>query len=134
VTRPPDSPFVPPAPFPSSPATGNFWYGANSLWTALPTTGVWAALPHNPEGYSQKLFWWREGYFWKDEPEPQLLVTGRRLDGPAGPLQVSRATNAFAEDIQSAMLVGVDFPTLGCWEISGRYAEAELSFVIWIAP
>jgi hypothetical protein len=32
------------------------------------------------------------------------------------------------------MLVGVDIPTLGCWEIRGRYAEAELSFVVWVGP
>jgi hypothetical protein len=31
-------------------------------------------------------------------------------------------------------MVGVDFPTLGCWEITGRYAEAELSFVVWVGP
>ena len=31
-----------------------------------------------------------------------------------------------------AMLVGVDFPTTGCWEITGRYADAELSFVVWV--
>jgi hypothetical protein len=56
------------------------------------------------------------------------------LDAEAPPLSVSRATNAFAEDIQSAMLVGVDFPALGCWEITGRYADAQLRFVVWVAP
>jgi len=55
------------------------------------------------------------------------------LDAPALPLRVSKATNAFASDIQSAMLVGVDFPTLGCWEITGRYQGHELSFVVWVA-
>jgi hypothetical protein len=134
VTRPPDTLFVPPAPYLPAPFAGEFWYGTDALWTAIPAAGVWAALPHNPEGYTQKVFWWRKGYFWKDEPEPQLVVTGRRLDKAAPPLNVSKATNAFAEDIQSAMLVGVDFPTFGCWEISGRYRDAELSFVIWIAP
>jgi hypothetical protein len=91
-------------------------------------------LPHNPEGYTQKVFWWREGYFWRDEPEPELYVTGRRLDASAPPLKVSRATNAFASDIGSAMLVGVDFPTLGCWEIIGSYGGHQLSFVVWVAP
>jgi len=63
-----------------------------------------------------------------------IAVTGRRLDAPAPPLNVSRATNAYAEDIQSAMLVRVDFPTPGCWEITGRYAGSELSFVVFVAP
>lgn len=135
VTRPPTPPFTPPPPYPRyAPASSEFWYGTDTLWTAVPGTGVWSALPHNPEGYTQKVFWWRKGYSWQDEPEPHLSVTGQRLDAPASPLSVSKATNAFAEDIGSAMLVGVDFPTLGCWEISGHYADAELSFVVWIAP
>jgi hypothetical protein len=104
------------------------------LWTAVPESGEWAALPNNPEGYTQKLFWWREGYIWHEEPEPPLTVTGRRLDEPAPPLNVSKATNAFAADIQSAMLVGVGFPTEGCWEITGSYGDHQLSFVILIKP
>ena len=132
VTRPPDPPFTPPAPYLQNAPGDYFWYGTESLWTAVPRNGVWADLPHNPQGYTQKVFWWRKGYSWTAEPEPQLYVTGRRLDTSAPPLHVSRATNAFAEDIGSAMLVGVDFPTPGCWEITGRYAGAELSFVVWV--
>ncbi len=134
VTTPPDPLFTPPAPYSPSAPWDQFWYGTDSLWTAVPQNGVWSALPHNPEGYTQKVFWWRKGYSWTKEPEPDLSVTGRRLDADAAPLNVSKATNAFAEDIGSAMLVGVDFPTLGCWEITGRYAGTELSFVVWIAP
>jgi len=135
VTQPPEPQFTPPPPYPpSAPSPNYFWYGTDSLWTVIPDDGVWAALPHNPEGYTQKVFWWREGYSWTEEPDPQLTVTGQRLDAPTAPLNVSQATNAFAADIQSAMLVGVDFPTLGCWEISGHYADAELSFVVFIAP
>ncbi len=134
VTPLPDQLFTPPSSYPERAPGDYFWYGAESLWTAIPETGVWSALPHNPEGYTQKVFWWRAGYSAAEEPEPQLLVSGRRLDAPAPPLNVSKATNASAADIGSAMLVGVDFPTLGCWEISGRYADAELSFVVWVAP
>ncbi|HEY0068458.1 MAG TPA: hypothetical protein VGE04_00665, partial [Chloroflexia bacterium] len=85
-------------------------------------------------GPRQKVFWWRKGYSWEEDPTPQLTVTGRRLDAPAPPLDVSKATNAFAEDIQSAMLVGIDFPMSGCWEITGKVADQELSFVIWVGP
>ena len=61
-------------------------------------------------------------------------MTGERLDESASPLIVDKATNAYASDIGSAMMVGVDFPTLGCWKISGNYNGNELSFVIWVAP
>jgi len=133
VTVPQIPAFTPPAPYDSlSSFNGHFWFGSSALWTVLPQTGVWEYLPHNPTGYSQKILWWRDGYVWNEEPEPNLFVSGERLDASAPPLIASKATNAFASDIGSAMLVGVDFPTLGCWKITGRYNNAELSFVIWV--
>jgi hypothetical protein len=134
ITVPQDPPFTPPAPYDSLGFEGEFWYGSDSLWTAVRENGTWEALPHNPEGYTQKVFWWRDGYVWTEEPEPELIVTGERLDAHAAPLNASKATNASASDIGSAMLVGVDVPTLGCWKITGKYREAELSFVVWVAP
>ena len=134
VTVPQDPPFIAPTPYsPNAPFQNYFWYGSEMLWTMLPTDGTWASLPHNPEGYTQKIFWWRVGYVWNEEPQPELKVTGERLDAKVPPLIVSDATNAYASDIGSAMLVGVDFPTLGCWQITGKYKDAELSFVIWVA-
>lgn len=135
VTVPPVPAFVPPAPYDTlNSFTDHFWFGTSSLWTLIPNNGVWGALPHNPDGYTQKILWWRDGYVWDQEPEPNLVVTGERLDESAPALIVSKATNAYASDIGSAMLVGVDFPTLGCWKITGNYGGAELSFVIWVAP
>jgi hypothetical protein len=134
VTVPQSPPFVPPAPYDSLGDDGEFWYGSDSLWTAVRENGIWEALPHNPGGYTQKVFWWRDGYVWTKEPEPELTVTGERLDVTAPPLHASKATNASASDIGSAMLVGVDMPTLGCWKITGKYKDAELSFVVWVAP
>lgn len=134
ITVPQDPPFTPPPPYDSLGFEGGFWYGSDSLWTAVRENGTWEALPHNPEGYTQKVFWWRDGYVWTEEPEPELTVTGKRLDAPAAPLHASEATNASASDIGSAMLVGVDMPTLGCWKITGKYGDAELSFVVWVAP
>jgi len=37
------------------------------------------------------------------------------------------------EDWKSFMVVGINFPTLGCWEITGRYNDEELTSVVWIA-
>jgi hypothetical protein len=134
VTVPQDPTFIPPAPYlPNGPFPDWFWYGSNSLWVAIPSGSVWRPMPNNAEGYSDKMFWWREGYIWNEEPEPNLMVIGERLDAKALPLRASKATNAYASDIGSAMLLGVDFPTLGCWKITGRYNdEAELSFVVWV--
>ena len=134
ITVPQDPPFVPPSPYDSLGFEGEFWYGSNSLWTAVRQDGIWASLPLNPEGYTQKVFYWREGYVWTEEPEPALTITAERLDAPAPPFMSSEATNAYASDIGSAMLSGVGLPTLGCWKITGKYADAELSFVVWVAP
>ncbi len=135
VTISTDPSFEAPAPYSSSaPWPGMFWFGAEHLWTALQTNGVWEGLPHNPEGYTQKIMWWSSLYILKDELKPALVVTGRRLDAEAPPLKFDGATNAFAKDIGDAMLTGVNIPSEGCWEITGQYKKSGLTFVVWIAP
>jgi hypothetical protein len=127
--------FKAPEPYsPDAPWENEFWYGTDNLWTSLPADGIWADLPDNPEGYTQKIFWWSDLFVLKDELKPALEVTGRRLDAKAPPLKTYGATNASAGDIGNAMLTGVDFPTLGCWEITGRYKKSGLTFVVWVAP
>jgi hypothetical protein len=135
VTAPQEPVFQPPEPYlPDSPYPGVFWYGSDALWTQLPVDGRWYALPYDETGYSQKVFWGREGYRMKDEPQPELVVTGRRLDADAPPLKASPATNGYHPDTGDFMLVGVEVPTPGCWEISGDYYGNTLSFVVWVAP
>jgi hypothetical protein len=135
VTRPGDPVFEPAAPFsPTAPFENEFWFGSENLWTAVPDHGIWSGLPLNPDGYTQKIFWWSRHFSLKEEPEPDLIVSGRRLDQEAPALIVSKATNASASDIGSTMLVGVEFPSSGCWEITGRYKKSELTFVIWVEP
>lgn len=134
VTRPPETPFVPPEPYPASPPyEAEFWYGTAELWTLLPEEGIWRELPRHDGLYTQKVFWWREGYNWRAEPEPALTVTGRRLDAAAPPLVAAKSTNGFHEDLQSFMLAGVGLPTSGCWQITGRLDQAELTVVVWVA-
>ena len=134
ITLPQDPPFVPPPPYDQLGFEEDFWHGSNALWTAVPRDGSWRALPHNPGGYTQKVFWWRDGYSISEEPEPALAVTAERLDGQGNSVMGSMATNASAGDIGSAMLVGLELPTLGCWKITGKYRDTELSFVVWVAP
>jgi hypothetical protein len=136
ITHPSNILFTPPSPYPATPPSnyaGEFWYGTPELWTMLRTDGTWSSLPQNGVGYTQKIFWWRQGYDINTEPRPKLTVIGKRLDASAPPLSASSATNA-RSDLGDAMLVGVDIPTLGCWEITGQYNGTELSFVVWIAP
>lgn len=127
--------FEAPEPYsPSAPWDEIFWFGSNGLWTALQNDGVWDGLPKTSDGYTQKIMWWSDLYDLPNEPEPALVVTGRKMDGDSPPLRFYGATNAFADDIGDAMLTGVEFPTLGCWEVKGEYKGNELTFVVWIAP
>jgi hypothetical protein len=135
VTLPVEPLFKAPEPFSeNAPWHGIFWFGSDHLWTALQTNGVWEGLPKNPDGYTQKIMWWSNLFSLKDELEPALVVFGRRLDAEAPPLKFYGATNAMADDIGEAMLTGVDFPTEGCWEVTGQYKKTGLTFVVWIAP
>jgi hypothetical protein len=129
---PPNPPFAPPDP--PTLYANSFWYGTAALWTEARLDGTWRRLPYYDGAFSQKVFWWRQGYDPWSEQQPNLVVTGRRLDAPAPPLRADRATNAFAADIKAAMLVGVNIPTPGCWEITGQYAGTTLSFVVWVVP
>jgi hypothetical protein len=125
TTRPPDHPFVPPAPYPPTPPPlyGDvFWYGTDGLWTWLEADGT--------ARRSDKSFWWREGYDWQTETSPGLLVTGRRLDAAAPAVTSSAATNGFREDIGAFMLTGLELPTGGCWELTGRYGGERVRFVV----
>jgi hypothetical protein len=149
VTRRPAKAFIPPAPYPTDLPENVFWLGTEKLWTDLREPMIWGWAPHQP-GHEQevqpltaKIFWWRVGYDWRAEPQPNLTVTGRRLDGPAPPLMVmtwprrnaapAQATNAIMGRT-SAMLTGIYVPTPGCWEITGDYQGDKLSFVVWVEP
>lgn len=127
--------FEAPEPYsPLAPWDGLFWFGSDHLWTSLHDDGVWAGLPLSPDGYTQKIMWWSSLYDLPNEPEPALIVTGRRLDGESPELRFYGATNAMTDDIGEAMLTGVEFPSLGCWEVRGEYKKTSLMFVVWIAP
>jgi hypothetical protein len=134
VTKPPAG-FVPPPPAPGRPPAyyDSVWYGTPALWTMVHRTGeVWAGLPQDPAGFGQKTFWWSVQWDLFAEPEPAVSVSGRRLDGPERFATSGLGTNAEA-DFGVAMLIGVEVPTAGCWELTGTYREASLTYTVWVA-
>jgi hypothetical protein len=60
----------------------------------------------------------------------ELVITGRRLDGEAPPLQ-AEASCCYPTRFQAS---GVYFPTEGCWEVSAQAQDRKLSFVVWVEP
>ena len=135
VTKPPAHLFVPPSPYPTETGPDGFWFGTDKLWIQLPTDGTWKGLPHykpTDTAFRQKLLWWRKGFDGRNNPQPMLKVTGKRLDSSTSPLETDDHANASGGPGYSFIVVGIDIPTLGCWKISGRFEDAELSFVIWV--
>ena len=111
-------------PFPSS----DHWYGSESLAVILRPDGIWRSMgpQHN---YRDKLFWWSLGF--KPGSESHLEVSAKKLDGTGATADISPPTNAHAPDLGGwTMLVAVEFPSPGCWEITGRYLGQTLSFVV----
>ena len=120
--------FTPPPPYPGVPPIEQaFWYGTPALWTMLPASGAWA-------GGRQKVFLWRPGYDGRVEQWPNATVSARRLDGPSAPIVVEPASNAYRRDFGGwAMLVEIEIPTDGCWEITGAYGDARVVFTVHVA-
>jgi hypothetical protein len=112
--------------------------GPWKLWTHLPDKGAWNGLQHYSPGdptFRQKIFFWREVYNLRIESRPHLIVTGRRPDATAPPLVFGGASNGWTEDKEHPFMVtGVNFPTLGCWEVTGDYHGDKLTFVVWLGP
>ena len=81
---------------------------------------------------SQKTFWWSRNFgLVAGEGAPLIGVTGKRLDAPGSFAAGNPGTNATA-DFGRAMLVGIDIPAAGCWEIRARYKGAELAYVVLV--
>jgi hypothetical protein len=56
-----------------------------------------------------------------------------RLDSSAPPvLLADRASNGWQQEDQPFMVVGINLPTLGCWKITARYQDAQVSYVVWV--
>lgn len=65
-------------------------------------------------------------YGWYRGVRGRLTIEGRRLDGDAAPLR-SEVNNGYGESgFQASYVI---FPTAGCWEVTGRVADASVTFI-----
>jgi hypothetical protein len=122
---PPDCPVTPPngltppgeQPYPTH-------HGNGILWTGLWPGGV-LVPPQNvrPDGWLTFNWWW-----WRGEPG-QLTIQGRRLDTPAPPLRAEIPEGFGDSGYQDSWLI---FPSEGCWEVTGKLGDSELTFVTFV--
>jgi hypothetical protein len=143
VTKVSDNPFVPPHPYHAKTMSGGSWFGTDGLWIAPPADGIWGGQHFSttdPASGSKtdwwreaKVSWWRQGYDWRVDSASKLKVTGRRLDSTAPPLVAHEANAVGIKFPNIYMMDSLYFPTPGCWEITGRYEDDEVTFVVWVA-
>ena len=136
VTKAPTPPFVPPAPYNSSPLSGGFLFGSESLWTFV-NTHDFSSDPSRPAGpYSFKLVYWHPGLNWHHTDETKdLTVVARRLDAPSAPIVFTHRAGMVGQlsseaPNEVAMMTGLDLPSGGCWEIAADYRGQRLSYVV----
>jgi hypothetical protein len=107
--RPPDDPHA------------SSFANPNGIWYANDERTLWA-------------WWWGKrstgGYkvLWVRPVGAQLKVSGRRLDGDAGPLR-AQIPAGYRYTYQAS---GLEFSTSGCWEIEATAGEARVKFVVRI--
>jgi len=104
------------------------WYGSEKIAVILPSEGIWPTTkPGN--SISVKLFWFVEGF--KPGLEGEFEFSIQRLDEGPNDAVAPRVTNASGPNLgASTALVGIDFPSEGCWKISGTFRGKSLTFVV----
>jgi len=100
-------------------------HGGKALWTTLPEDGVINARPRD----DGSLFW-KFGWTPKRQYPGGLAVTGRRLDAAAPPMTVLAVRWGYSSTGRGSWATAVNFPTAGCWRITGRSAGVKLSYVV----
>jgi len=117
---------------PNSPFNGFHWYGSGKkLAASAPVDGIWYTT-HPDHLISVKLWWWSDEYRLGMESELSVKIVS--LQGKPQAPSFGRATNGYQESLRDtgpwAMLVGIDFPESGCWQITGQFRNETLSFVV----
>jgi hypothetical protein len=137
VTLPVEPRYQPTPPYEAlEPGAPMFWYGSDALFTHIPSDGRWRGSK-SPSGTRNKSFWYRSTPDWRtDRPQPELHVTAQRIDAEAAAVSLPRVTTAVMgtreESERWAMLLMLELPTRGCWEVTGNYKSDSLSFVVWV--
>jgi hypothetical protein len=116
-------------------ATNRATIGNGKLWATLPPEGVFWITPS-----SKNSLLWTRVHWWKGI-RGRLTIEGKRLDGPAGPLQVGEEIISYRRLVHVPVdpnrtgnqSTGVIFPSEGCWKITGKIDDvsaSELTFVV----
>ena len=101
------------------------WYinVERTIWAGPVPDGGWISGGKPNAVGGNKTYWVR--------PEgTQLIITGRRLDGDAPPVE-AHIPCCYPTGFQ---IVGLYFPTEGCWEVHAKSGDNEIRFVTHVRP
>lgn len=94
-------------------------YGQEDLWVALNDPD--AELIQNPDGsYAQKFMWWRLA-------EGNLVLTAHSVGEPGLTAETDVPDGYGSRGFQAT---GVNFPTEGCWRVTGELGDQAVTFVV----
>jgi len=102
----------------------SFLYGNDALVALLPRDGTLRASdPARGLAGGIKFPWWRVAH-------GDLSIATRRLDAPATPL---RADVPGGYGDVGFQVSGLNFPSTGCWEVTGAVGRTKWTFVVNVA-
>jgi hypothetical protein len=106
------------------PAFGHYFVNPDrSIWASAWWAGQAEEYPLQASEEGLKVGWFRPA-------GAALEITGQRTDGQAPPLE-AHVPCCYPTRFQAT---GLSFPTEGCWTVTARAAESEISFVVWVEP
>ena len=107
-----------------SPEYGYYFVNQDrSIWASAWWTGQLEEYQVRASKEGIKVGWFRPA-------GESLEITGKRLVGQAPPLD-THVPCCYPTRFQAT---GLYFPTEGCWEITAKATESELSFIVWVRP
>ena len=106
-------------------------YGQPALWATIPRSGSLSSSTSTTGGRSIRTFWYSDRWSMRDEPSPSISVSAGRLGG-GDSVTGSGAVGAHSRELGDSMIVALDLPSGGCWQITGAYRDRSLSYVVWV--
>ncbi|MFN2471510.1 MAG: hypothetical protein ABR583_11100 [Gaiellaceae bacterium] len=97
----------------------HIWAHGKLMAGILPDGGAMATIGGDGSIYA-KQGWWRG-------VPGRLVIQGRRLDASERPLAAEVSGGYGSSGFQPA---GLSFPTVGCWQVTGKVGRARLRFVV----
>lgn len=98
----------------------NLWWPSGEILAGTAPDGSIAATIQPDGSIYAKIGWWRG-------ISGRLSIEGSRIDGYSRPLRAEVSDGYGPHGFQPS---GLTFPAEGCWRITGRLADASLTFVV----